>query len=190
MKPRVRTFVAVEMSEGVLSAAAKVVRELSRSGATVRWIEPQNMHLTLKFLGEVDALEIPEVCKAVEESVAQVPGFTFDVAGVGAFPKVERPRTIWLGVTRGNKQLLELQEQLEEGLKPLGFPPEKRRFSPHLTLGRVKRQGPELAALSEDLELLADHEAGTTAVDEVTVFSSELTREGPVYQALAHATLA
>jgi len=190
MKQRVRTFVAVEMSEAVRAAAAKVIRQLAKCGATVKWVEPENMHLTLKFLGDVGTLEIPDVCRAVEDAVAEVPGFTFDVAGVGAFPKIERPRTIWLGVTQGADELAALQKQIEKGLKKLGYPPENRRFSPHLTVGRVKHAGPELVELSEVIKSLGDQSVGTTAVDEVTVFSSELTREGPVYQALSHAGLA
>lgn len=190
MKQRVRTFVAVETSEAVRAAAAKVIRRLAKHDAPVKWVEPENMHLTLKFLGEVNSLEIPEVCRGVAEAVAEVAGFSFDIVGVGAFPKIERPRTIWLGVTIGADELAELHKQIEKGLKKLGYPPENRRFSPHLTLGRVKHAGPELAELSELVKSLSDHPIGTTAVDEVTVFSSELTREGPVYQALSHASLA
>lgn len=190
MKQRVRTFVAVEISEAVRSAAGKIIRQLAKCDANVRWVEPENMHLTLKFLGEVGSLELPDVCRAVEEAVAEVPGFTFDVGGVGAFPKVDRPRTIWLGVTSGIEELSELHKAIENTLYKLGYPPENRRFSPHLTLGRVKHAGPELAELSERISSLADQRAGTAAVDEVTVFSSELTREGPVYQPLSHAPLA
>ncbi len=190
MKQQVRTFVAVETSEAVRAAAGKVIRQLARCGADVKWVPPENMHLTLKFLGEVPAVEIPDVCRAVSEAVAEVDGFTFDLAGVGAFPKIERPRTIWLGVTAGVEKLAALQERIESGLKKLGYPPENRRFSPHLTLGRVKHVGPEPARLTETLRSLAERPAGTTEVDEVAVFSSELTREGPVYQALAHAGLA
>jgi len=187
---QVRTFVAVEISEAVRAAAAKVIGRLAKCNASIRWVEPENMHLTLKFLGEVEAVELPDVCRAVEEAAAEVTGFTFDVAGVGAFPKVERPRTIWLGVTEGAEKLAELQERLEKGLKKLGYPPDNRRFSPHLTLGRVKHAGPELAEVSELIRSLADQPAGTTEVDELAVFSSELTREGPIYQALSHAGLA
>lgn len=190
MKQRIRTFVAVEMSEAVRAAAAKVIRRLGKCDAGIRWVEPENMHLTLKFLGEVNTLEIPDVCRAVEQAVAEVPGFSLDVAGVGAFPKIERPRTIWLGVTQGAEELAGLQKQIEKSLKKLGYPPDNRRFSPHLTVGRVKKAGPELDELSELVKSLSDRAVGTSAVDEVTVFSSELTREGPVYQALSHASLA
>jgi 2'-5' RNA ligase len=189
MKQRVRTFIAVEMSEEVRAAAARVIRRLARCEANLKWVEPENMHLTLKFLGEVDTLEIPEVCRAVAEAVTEVPSFSFDLAGVGAFPKIERPRTVWLGVTSGAEGLIELHKRIEKGLKKLGYPPEGRKFSPHLTLGRARRAGPGLAELSKLLPTLADEKAGTTVVDEVTVFSSELTREGPIYQALSHAEL-
>jgi 2'-5' RNA ligase len=189
MKQQVRTFVAVEISQAVRATAAKVIRQLGKCDAAIRWVEPENMHLTLKFLGEVNALEIPDVCRAVEQAAAGVSGFSFDVAGVGAFPKIERPRTIWLGVTDGAEELGELQRQIEKHLKKLGYPPENRRFSPHLTVGRVKNAGPELEELSELVKSLSDHAIGTSEVDEVRVFSSELTREGPIYQALSHAML-
>ncbi len=189
MKQQVRTFVAVEVSEAVRAAAAKVIRQLARWDSSLKWVDPQNMHLTLKFLGEVESVEIPDICRAVQEAATEVPSFTFEVAGVGAFPKLERPRTVWLGVTAGAEELAELQRHLEKGLKKLGYPPENRRFSPHLTLGRVRHPGPELAELSKMIESLSGQTGGTTEVDEVTVFSSELTREGPIYQALAHAAL-
>ncbi|MHB8898016.1 MAG: RNA 2',3'-cyclic phosphodiesterase [Thermoguttaceae bacterium] len=189
MKQSVRTFIAVEVSEAVRAAAAKVIRQLARCDASIRWVEPENMHLTLKFLGEVETIELPDICRAVEAAAAEVQGFTFDVAGVGAFPKPDRPRTIWLGVTAGVEQLEHLQKQIEKGLKRLGYPPENRRFSPHLTLGRVKQPGPQLDELAELIRSLSERSAGTTEVDEVTVFSSELTREGPIYQPMAHASL-
>ncbi len=190
MKQHVRTFVAVEISEAVRAAAAKVIRQMAKWDAAVKWVDTQNMHLTLKFLGEVASVELPDICRAVEQAAAEVQGFTFEVGGVGAFPKLQRPRTVWLGVTSGADQLAQLQRSIEKGLKKLGYPPENRRFSPHLTLGRVKHPGPELEELSELIKSLADQPGGTTEVDEVTVFSSELTREGPIYQALAHAALA
>lgn len=189
MARKLRTFVAVELSPWVCQRAAKLIDRLRDSGAPIRWVETGHLHLTLKFLGDVDELEIPQVCRAVAAAAAAHEAFTLDVAGAGAFPRVEQPRTIWLGVRHGAEPMIALQATLEERLGELGYPREARRFSPHVTLGRAKGQGRELAALIERLREHADYEAGPCEIEELVVFSSELTRQGPEYTALAHAPL-
>ncbi len=189
MKQTARTFIAVEMDDAVHAAAARLIRTLAASQADVRWVEPHNLHLTLKFLGEVPLEEIPAVCKTVARSVAGIEPFRLELVGAGAFPNVRRPRTLWLGAEDGQVEMAALQQAVEHGLKKLGYRPEGRKFKTHLTLGRVRRAGPGLAHLSE---LLAEHAAfpaGASPVEKVTVFASELTPEGPVYSALSRAPL-
>ncbi len=109
--------------------------------------------------------------------------------GAGAFPTGDRPRTLWLGVGQGRDEIIALQGSIERALEPLGFRGEARRYTPHLTIGRPGRGEPP-RALAAVLATMADFAGGTMLVDEVTIYSSELTREGPVYEPLGFAPLA
>jgi RNA 2',3'-cyclic 3'-phosphodiesterase len=184
-----RSFIAVSPANGILHAAQKVIKKLQPIAGDVRWTAPQNMHWTLQFLGDVDVLDVPALSDAVTEAAREVDTFEIEVRGIGAFPAIERPRTLWLGTGEGRQAMIELQSAIQTRLDDLGYRGEARRYLPHLTLGRVTRStSPH--TLSEELAMLADFEAGKMIVDEVTVYSSELTREGPVYEVLAHAPLA
>ncbi|MDZ4779797.1 MAG: RNA 2',3'-cyclic phosphodiesterase [Planctomycetia bacterium] len=185
MKP-VRTFVAVELTPEIRGRAHQLISVLRRVVADVRWSPPENMHLTLKFLGDIEVLEIPRICQAVSQAVADLSPFGIEVQGAGAFPDAERPRTVWLGVGEGTDALTEVHERLEAALAPLGFREEGRRFRPHLTLGRVR----DSEAGSRFAQTLAEHAeffAGEMIVGEVTIFSSELSRSGSKYEVLGHA---
>lgn len=189
MAQRFRTFIAVEIHPDVRRAAADLAGQLSASRAGVKWVDADHMHLTLKFLGDVDVRDVAEVCRAVQAAAAGEAPFDFTVAGAGAFPTLDRPRTVWLGVTEGADRLIALQEQIDRALAKIGYPVETRAFRPHLTIGRVKHPSRELAELTALLRERADREAGPTHVDHVTVFSSDLAPEGPTYHVLAEAPL-
>jgi 2'-5' RNA ligase len=189
MKPTLRTFVAVEIAEPVRRAAAKMVDQLRSASADVTWVAPHNMHLTVKFLGDVGTEKIPQVCETVARAVAGVEPFDLEIRGLGAFPNAARPRTIWLGLGSGQQALAALAERIESALEKLGFAREDRAFHGHLTLGRVRRPSPALAAVSQLLKDSADAEFGHTPIHEVVVFSSQLSPAGPTYEALARANL-
>lgn len=182
-----RTFVAVDIAPSVASRVARLIAELQSSRASVKWVGDKNLHLTLQFLGDVESLQIPAVCDAVQSAAAVVDPFELVCGGVGAFPDLRRPRTLWVGVQNGAEEMGELQRHIEKALAPLGFRPEARQYHPHLTIGRVK-QGPasELAAALQEHE---SFQAGSTLISEAIVYSSELSREGPTYTALARAAL-
>ena len=192
MPPTVRTFVAVEITPGVRSRARQLIEKLSATGANVKWVEPENLHLTLAFLGEVDVLEIPELCETVRQSVGDYEPFDIEVRGVGAFPDLRRPRTVWIGVENGAEEMIALHGSLEKGLTKLGYRAEKRRFRPHLTLGRVRNapQGQGVDDLGRAIEQFRDYQADTMSVAEVIVFSSRLDRGGPEYEPLGTIELA
>ena len=187
----IRTFVAVDLSEPMRELAREWIDRLGATGAEVKWVEPENLHLTLKFLGDVAESEIAGVCLAVRDAVASRAEFPWGCAGVGAFPDSQRARTLWMAVVDGAAELVDLQQALDRPLAALGYPPERRRFHPHVTLGRVRRasrpQRRELAAL-----LTGDAATGRTAsgrVAEVRVYASRLTRSGPFYEVLARTPL-
>jgi 2'-5' RNA ligase len=185
----IRTFIAVAASPAVRDGATRLISRLRLSAADVKWVTPDNLHWTLQFLGDVDEREIPAVCDAVTAATAGIEPFDLAARGAGAFPSPDRPRTLWLGAGQGADAMVALQHAIERPLKKLGYRGEDRRFVPHITLGRAGRHGrpPSLAA---ELTALADFDAGSMFVDEVTVFASTLTREGSEYRVLAHAPLA
>lgn len=185
----IRTFVAVDVWQELRDRARLVIKSLSSAPAKVRWTPPEQMHLTLNFLGDVQLTEVPAVCASVAGAAAPFAPFDVELTGVGVFPSLSNPRTIWLGVAEGGKRLVELHEAIENGLAEAGFRADNRRFRPHLTIGRVRSlpEGPgELAALVAGLE---EFEAGPMMVSQVAVYSSELGRDGPRYEVLGHGDL-
>jgi RNA 2',3'-cyclic 3'-phosphodiesterase len=185
---KLRTFAAVPLSNDLRARATTIARELAAVAGEVKWVEPHNLHWTLQFFGNVDQREIPDICAAVAEGALALEPFELEMRGAGAFPSLDRPRTLWLGAGEGRDAMIALQGSIEKSLESLGFRGEARRYSPHLTIGRPGRGEPprELAA---KLATLADFDAGTMLVDEVTIYSSELTRDGPVYDPLGFAPL-
>ena len=140
---------------------------------------------------DVDADKIAQVCGAVQKAVADVAPFLLEIRGAGAFPNARRPQTIWLGAGEGDDRMAELAERIETVLEPFRFRRETRRYRSHLTLGRLRREGASagIGDLGRLVEQLADYEAGRMPVEELVVFSSELTRAGPVYEAMGRAAL-
>jgi RNA 2',3'-cyclic 3'-phosphodiesterase len=190
MKKTLRTFVAVEINGPIRARAGEIIAALAGASADVKWVETHNLHLTLKFLGDVHQREIVEVCRAVARGAAQVDAFELEVRGAGAFPTAARPRTVWLGAGAGAEQMVVLHDRVEAALAELGYREEHRRFQPHLTIGRVRGAGPGIAELGKLLERHADAPVGHMTVRRVTVFSSELLPAGPVYEVLGSAELA
>lgn len=183
-----RTFIAVELASAVQHAAAGLIRQLAAAGSDVKWVEEENIHVTLHFLGDVAEEEIPQLVRPLDKAVRPLPAFPIEVRQVGAFPNVHRPRTLWLGVTDGAEELAVVHQVLRDELAALGFRTEHRGFVPHATIGRVRgtRRMQELAAA------LGSHEnflAGESLVHHVTVFSSEMRPGGSIYTPLAHIPL-
>lgn len=186
---RIRTFLAIEVGDEIRRKAADLIKSLRSEGDDIKWVEPHNLHFTLNFLGDVDDTEVHDVCRVTARVAEAIPLFELDCTGVGAFPHVGNPRTIWLGVGRGGEAMRGLQEALSIGLAELGFPREHRQYKPHLTLGRSRRGG-RTRHLTSKLVELAEFAAGGCIVEEVVVFSSILEAGGPIYHPLAHAPLA
>ena len=157
--------------------------------ARVKWVEEQNLHWTLKFLGDVDSNQIAEICQVAAKAVADLEPFSAVAHGAGAFPTAARPRTVWLGVADGEPEFVELHKALEKSLSKLGFRREGRRFRPHMTIGRVRRSPHGIEQLGEKIVENADFDAGEMRVSEIILFSSSLDRQGPTYQVLGRATL-
>ena len=186
---KTRTFIAIEALDQVHASALTAIDRLRSAADNVKWVEPDNLHWTLQFLGDLTDVEMAEVCLRTVRTAATHEAFTVEAKGIGAFPSIHRPRTLWLGAGEGAEQMIELHDSIEQALRSLGFHGENRQFVPHLTLGRVNRGSVRGNLLTERLETLADFDAGVMGVDAVTVYASELGRDGPTYHVLARAPL-
>jgi len=180
----VRSFVAIELPEELKRELAKVQETLKAAGAKVGWASAETMHLTLKFLGDVERVRLVEVARALETVAAGFQPWEVELKGLGQFPVKGKPRVLWAGVEGGRERTIELAEAVEEALMPVGFRPEKRRFHPHVTIGRV-RSGSDLEALSEAVSQAGDLRFGSFEVETVTTFESELAPQGALHTAVA-----
>jgi 2'-5' RNA ligase len=185
---QLRAFIAIETPEGVRSRVTRLIERLRAADAAVKWVEPKNLHWTLKFLGDVEMAETPEICRRMAEVAARFEPIEVAVGGLGAFPDLKRPRTVWVGASEGQEALAALNEALEESLAEMGFNRERRRFSAHLTIGRV-RSSKNVDQLTELIEKSADFTAGGTVADEIVLVSSQLERGGPLYDIMGRAEL-
>ena len=179
----VRCFVAVECNdEQVLRGLRDVGGRLKVTGADLKLVETENVHLTLKFLGEIPESRAREVSEVVREMSFQP--FSFKVEEVGVFPSTSRPNVVWAGITEGVSELAKIFDELDAKLSRLGFERERRRFSPHLTICRV-RSGRNRAQLVGVIAELREMVFGYVNVDRIVLKRSVLTRQGPVYSTLA-----
>jgi RNA 2',3'-cyclic 3'-phosphodiesterase len=189
MKPT-RTFIAIDPGKAIRDRVESLQENLAKTGAGIKWVPHDNLHLTLLFLGEVDQRDLTNVCHAVSDVTVAQTAFGMSIEGAGAFPNLRRPRTLWVGVGTGAQEVCALHDALEKPLLKLGcYRREERGYTPHLTLGRVRaeRVPDELGAA---LKKYAGWKAGESQVTEVLVMGSELTPEGSVYTVLSRARLA
>jgi 2'-5' RNA ligase len=186
---RLRTFVAVDLGKPLRDRLVSLQESLARTGADVKWVEIENLHVTLLFLGEVTDRDVPALCRAVAECCAQHDGFLLSIETVGCFPNPRRPRVVWAGVGEGAAELCALHEALEPPLLALGcYRREERQYTPHVTLGRVKSDS-HTDKLATALTKYACWQGGMVEVREVLVLNSELRSQGPVYSILSRAKL-
>ncbi len=179
-----RTFIAIDLDDGIKKELTALVEEFRPLGKNVRWVSLAGMHLTLKFLGEIAAPASQEVCRTVEQIAGRHPAFPLVLKGTGVFPPGRRdPRVLWVGVAE-NPSLVGLQADVERGLEELGWEKEKREYHPHLTLGRVKFPS-RLDALLAEFEKNRDRSFGGMQVLRVTFFQSTLKPSGAEYSVLA-----
>jgi RNA 2',3'-cyclic 3'-phosphodiesterase len=189
MKKTLRTFVAVEIDSAIRARAAELIDLLRATTADAKWVETHNLHLTLKFLGDVHERDLMDVCRAAQAGAAEVNPFELEVRGAGAFPHASRPRTVWIGAGAGAEQMILLHDAVENSLAQLGYRKEHRQFQTHLTVGRVRGAGPGIAELGKLLQQQAEFLVGRMTVGKITVFSSTLTPAGPIYETIATARL-
>ena len=193
MTEPIRTFIAIELTDALHRALADAQAQFKRDHAAqfVRWVAPDNIHVTLKFLGDVDANRMPTLQRALADACVGSAPFTLTIGGAGAFPNPRHPNVVWIGARGQIEIAARLAQKIDDACVALGFPREERLFSPHLTLGRVKRD-----ALPRERQLvgaLIEHaqigDLGELRVERVSVMKSELKPKGSVYTKLAEIPL-
>jgi RNA 2',3'-cyclic 3'-phosphodiesterase len=184
---KMRTFIAIDISAEIRKALAQIEAHLIYAGADVKWVRPENVHLTLKFLGEIDDKKEAEVNAALDSIAKSTKPFELSVKDLGAFPKIDHPRVIWVGLEKGAVETTALAAKVDEALASIGFAKETRPFSPHLTIGRVRspinkdklKEKMVSAIANIDLPTVPTHK-----VSSVILFQSTLTPQGSIYTKL------
>jgi len=186
-----RAFIAIELSPDSRKRLAYLEEQLKSSGGDVKWVKPENIHLTLKFLGEIDDKTLEKITKIMEDIAVKEKPFYMRLLSPSAFPKINFPRVIWIGIDKGDSETKQIAKILEEEIAKVGIPKENRPFSSHITLGRV-RSGLNRDKLAKNLEYLASNvpeDSPEFLVAKITLFKSTLTPSGPIYEALKEAHL-
>jgi 2'-5' RNA ligase len=182
-----RLFIGIKLDPVISRRIEALQAGLRVGGGDVKWVAPANLHLTLHFLGETSSAALGVIQEAMDRGVGAFQPFVMRLQGIGAFPYLNRPRVVWVGVTSAVPTLKVLHRALGEHLVLPGFIPEPK-FTPHITLGRVRSQK-NLGALIPMLTKYADIDAGEQKVTEIVLVASQLTRSGPIYQVVSRAPL-
>jgi 2'-5' RNA ligase len=183
-----RSFIAIELPEEVKAALIGIQDEFKESRADIRWVKPDNIHLTLKFLGEIDGKNIGNIVQKVEGACAKYSFFELGISGIGVFPNIRSPRVLWVGIQYA-EALAGLQSEIETGMASIGYERERRKFSPHLTLGRFRSAKGE-KAISEKIEMYKNDRIGSIGVQSISLMKSELSPSGARYSRVAEIALA
>jgi 2'-5' RNA ligase len=190
MDAAIRIFLAIALPDTVHRRLDEIQRGLKaaageRAARAVRWSPAGNMHLTLKFLGEVSAANVQTLTGMLRKEAVEHSRFTVRFAELGAFPNPRRPRVLWVGAD-APPELLRLQKAIESETRLMGYPAEERPFSPHLTLGRVSASAhaDDVAAIARAIEQVPVGEVGTVDVDAIHLYRSDLRPSGAVYSVL------
>lgn len=188
-----RTFIAIELDEPLRIAIGRVQGKFKRQAppGSVKWVAPDGIHLTLKFLGDTPESRVPEIEAALRRACIGFTQFEFSVEGRGCFPNFHRPRVVWVAVRDRGEVLTRLQAAVETQVAPLGWPTEERGFSPHLTLGRIARGATsvEQAAVGQMVERSQVEQIGAQQVTGVSLIKSDLQPTGAIYTVLRHVIL-
>ena len=182
MSERVRAFIAVDIEDPNLVSRLVSIRDaFVATGAPMKPVEDQNLHITIRFLGEIPVSLVDEVYRVMSE--VRFTRFRVRLAGVGAFPSPTRPRVIWVGVKEGAEELERIHREIEKGLRRLGFRPEREEFVPHITLARLKGSR-NIDRVVKLITQYSDIEVGEMIVESIRLKQSILTRSGPIYRTL------
>ena len=182
-----RCFIAIDYPDEVLKKVVEIIHQLSSSlpPRSVRWVSESNLHLTLKFLGEIELQQVSQIKDILTDIASAANPFSFNVLGSGIFPSPARPSILWIG-NSSSDQMAVLAKEIDRAVTPVGILMESHPFSPHLTIGRVNKQQDAaiLRRLSSDFQKKHIGELGLVQVDRIKLYQSELRPGGPIYTAI------
>jgi 2'-5' RNA ligase len=183
MSDKIRTFVAIEIPANIINGLGLLIESLRESSgdARIRWVKPESIHLTLKFIGDASPGSVSKITNNLEKPAVNRSKFEITVGGLGCFPNWHKPRVVWVGVSEDSGELASLQKEIDLALEPLGIMPETRPYHAHLTVGRVKNPG-EIGKRFSEMEI---DTIGNVQVDEFCLIKSDLRSDGAVYTNLA-----
>ena len=188
MSKTIRTFIAIKIPGNIISKIRKLQEGIKVYGLKIRWVRSENIHLTLKFLGDVEAVKVGEIAEAISKTVERYTPISLKAKGIGVFPGIKHPRVLWVGITGQLESLVRLQKTLDENLKALGFPGEKRPLNGHLTMGRIRAKI-DVKKFGDALMAFSSFESETFTAGQIILYKSELKPSGAVYTKLASASL-
>jgi RNA 2',3'-cyclic 3'-phosphodiesterase len=194
---QLRLFIAIELNDALRNQLQEVQKQLqdAREGAfvakSVRWVAPQNIHLTLKFLGNSNRAQVPALTNVLQHAVQDIKPFELTARGLGCFPNPRRPNNLWVGLEGDLNTAALLAQQIQDQCFSLNFPREERGFTPHLTIGRVKREASnqDREAIGQIIKSFPAKTFGTISVDAVHLIASDLRPHGPIYTTFARIPL-
>ncbi len=176
-----RIFLALPLAEKFLNEIAAHLAAAKDQWTGVKWVEPEQVHVTLHFFGEVEAADIQTIESVITPLAAKCPALELRLQGIGFFPNPHKPRVVWLGVAGKTVPLLRLQSDVESALRSRGFPSEERLFQPHATIGRVKDSS---AFRNQSCNVLETRESSPKLMERIVMYQSRLTPQGPHYEVL------
>ncbi len=184
----IRTFIGFELPEKIRSFISSIQEDLKSNRLDARWVRPKNIHLTLKFLGNINKDDTQKVGAAIFKSAADYAPISLAAKGIGAFPGINRPRVLWIGIRGQIDVLIQLQKSLDDQLEKIGFSKENRPFKGHLTLARVKGRINQ-AKLINAIKKYGEFEPESFIADNIILFKSDLKSTGAVYTKLISVSL-
>ncbi|MBM3252106.1 MAG: RNA 2',3'-cyclic phosphodiesterase [Candidatus Omnitrophica bacterium] len=188
MSDSIRAFIAIELNKDIQDSLAKIQSQLRAARADVKWVKPENIHLTLKFIGNIEidlVIKIKEILQEISKIFQNVPA---DLNELGAFPKIKNPRVIWVGMQTGKDKVIAILEELEKRLAEIGIAKEEKEFHPHVTLGRLRsphNRSDLVAMLEKNIKIPPLN----FTIDKIVLFKSALAPQGPIYEPQAEVSL-
>ena len=179
----IRAFIAIEVNSAIKKSLSEYIGQLKKTGADVKWVVPDNIHLTLKFLGYIEEETLPGLNKIVSDTVSNLESFNISIGNIGAFPSLKRPRVVFVCVQENENNLLKLYEKLDKGIEELGIKKESKKYVGHITLGRIRSQK-NIPKLTSALNSGTECFFGLEQVNYISLMQSKLTPAGPIYTKL------